>query len=372
MNILLFDMDGVLLAPQGYHRALQEAVRLISLSLGFEEYQLPHSAIARFEALGISNEFHSSAISMGMMVIEMGKQGRSYFPSTRLQPKSAAPLPLEIDFPRIFEEIAAQSLDLPALDRCLAALKMYADQIGVDPTPLEAIIQECEMVEASLTFNVFQELVLGSQAFESTYGKETQLNQESYLSLYDRSFVDTDLQAKLSAWTQQPRQCAAIMTNRPSNSLLGLPGTPEAELGAELVGLDFLPIIGFGEMTWLANQIGEDVSTLQKPAVQHALAAILAATGMPAADALLEAQKIALGQSDFDLAFLNGREMYVFEDTPAGVVAAENAHQVLAQRNIDVKVRKIGIAQDDIKGNALATLGAEVFSSIGEALAVVF
>jgi len=40
MDILLFDMDGVLLKPLGYHRALKETVRLAGISSGYGEVLL--------------------------------------------------------------------------------------------------------------------------------------------------------------------------------------------------------------------------------------------------------------------------------------------------------------------------------------------
>ena len=46
MKILLFDMDGVLLEPNGYHLALKETVRLVSRSMGFEDFLLSDQDIA--------------------------------------------------------------------------------------------------------------------------------------------------------------------------------------------------------------------------------------------------------------------------------------------------------------------------------------
>ena len=37
-------------------------------------------------------------------------------------------------------------------------------------------------------------------------------------------------------------------------TLLGSAGTPEAELGARFVGLEGMPVIGFGEIRWLAAE----------------------------------------------------------------------------------------------------------------------
>jgi len=70
MDILIFDMDGVLVKPEGYHRALQETVRLAGISTQYGEVQLTDNQIAQFEALGISSEWHSSALCMAVMVVE--------------------------------------------------------------------------------------------------------------------------------------------------------------------------------------------------------------------------------------------------------------------------------------------------------------
>jgi hypothetical protein len=370
MQILIFDMDGVLLEPQGYHRALQETVRLVSQSLGFEEFHLPDEDIARFEALGISSEFSSSALCMALMLIEACKQGFQPEFSTTVKPETADPRKLALDLDGLFALIVAQSMQTPALTRSMVAIEGCAMQAQVDVNMVSGVVRECESLEQSLTFNVFQELVLGSDVFESTYGKSPQFEQQSYLNRYDRSFISPELKARLRNWFNQPEHGAAIMTNRPSSKLLGFPGTPEAELGAKLIGLEFLPIIGFGDITWLADQkdITADAGELQKPAPQHALAAILAASGMPERDALLDAHQITLGIKDFDLSTLDGSRVIVFEDTPAGVVAVENTQKVLAAQGVDIEVQKVGIAKDAIKVEALKAIGANVFGSVGAGL----
>lgn len=368
MQILIFDMDGVLLESKGYHRALQETMRLVSLSLGFEEFILSNDAISRFEALGISSEFQSSALCMALMMIEAQKRGMrpSYSDRVRLQTENLQKFAL--DPAKLFAFIAAQPIEIPAMNRSLIAIEQVAQNIGVDPGLVTNLVRECESLSHSLTFNIFQELVLGSTVFEQTYGKASQLGQGSYLSKFDRSFIDAGLRSKISNWFKQPEHGAAIMTNRPSDTILGFPGTPEAELGAKLIGLDFLSNIGLGEMIWLANHNGEDVWTLLKPASQHALSAILAASGMPVQKALLEAHQIASGQSDLDLSHLDGSSVYVFEDTPAGMVAVDNAKNVLMTRNVNIQVQKAGIANDSIKAEALEAQGARVFDSVGAAI----
>lgn len=70
MDILLFDMDGVLVNPRGYHRALHETVRLAGISTGIGAVDLEDEQVTQFEALGISSEWHSSALCMAVMVLE--------------------------------------------------------------------------------------------------------------------------------------------------------------------------------------------------------------------------------------------------------------------------------------------------------------
>jgi hypothetical protein len=56
LTILLFDMVGVLLEAQGYHRALQNTVSLIAASLGYENPILTPDDIAAFDSSGVTSE----------------------------------------------------------------------------------------------------------------------------------------------------------------------------------------------------------------------------------------------------------------------------------------------------------------------------
>ncbi len=368
MQILIFDMDGVLLEPKGYHRALQETVRLTSLSLGFEAFTLLPEHIARFESIGISNEWHSSAFCMALMVIELLKQGLQFDPGTELDPPNFAPRPLKLQMESALSLIDRQPIERPAIKRAVKAIDGIARKEGVDPDVVISIVHNSESVEHSVTFNVFQEFVLGSTIYEQTYGKEPQLKDDSYLTMYDRSLLGHETREALLSWLEDPLHCAGIMTNRPSNSLLRRHGTPEAELGAALVGLDHLPIIGSGEMKWLAESKLEDVGTLLKPAVYHGLSAILAASGLPIEESLLGSYSAISDEGDLDFSYLDNGSVFVFEDTPAGILAVETAGEALHSRGIRIQVEKIGISSDPIKQKALDQVGAMAWDSIDEAL----
>ena len=70
-KILLFDMDGILLEPGGYRQSMKASVRRISLALGMAAFELSSDQIAHFEALTITNEWDTLAISTALMLLEV-------------------------------------------------------------------------------------------------------------------------------------------------------------------------------------------------------------------------------------------------------------------------------------------------------------
>jgi phosphoglycolate phosphatase-like HAD superfamily hydrolase len=360
MNILIFDMDGVLLKPQGYHRALRETVRLAGIATGFGEVLLSDEHIARFEALGISSEWHSSALCMAVM--ELQKQDGEFGGKHLSQP-------VELKLEELFGGIAAQPLQEPALKRGLVAVEQLALKYGLTAEPAVELMANSESIHHSPTMNWFQELILGSELFKTSYQKEPQFQQESYLLLYDQRRISEPTAEKLLRWAEQSEYGAAIMTNRPSSGPPGFKGEPDAEMGTALVGLASLPLIGFGEITWLAEATGCDVGVLSKPGWPHALAAILVASGWSLEESLGYVREEISAPSRDELTHLQDSTVTVFEDTPGGLVAVQEAGELLNKKGLRVEVRKVGIAEDETKQTALLTRGADVYPDINQALA---
>ena len=304
MNIFLFDTDGVLLKPKGYHRALKETVRLAGISTGFGEVLLDDGQIAQFKALGISSEWHSSALCMAVMRLEQYRE------------RSSKLVPLNLD--RLFEVIAAQPMQHPALARGLAAIENFAVEYNVSASLVRGLVAESESINQSPTLNTFQELILGSEIFENTYYKKSKFQTESYLKLYDKRLLSESMAAHILVCQQRPDYGVAIMTNRPSSGPSGFAGAPDAEMGAALVGLVDLPLVGYGEISWLAEQTNQQAGELEKPAWQHALAAILMASGCSIEACLQFICEQPLAWPVADYANLQGSTITVFEDTPGG------------------------------------------------------
>jgi hypothetical protein len=229
----------------------------------------------------------------------------------------------------------------------------------------------CESIRESPTFNWFQELVLGSALFERVYGKPAQWSAESCLEKYDRRLLAPDWAQRMLEWTRQPGRGTAIMTSRPSAGLSGSQGfaqEPDGQLGADLVGLGALPLIGNGEMRWLAEKLGVSVAQVKKPAAAHALAALLAAGGMSVAQSMAVLAKGRDALTRVDLAWLEGGRVTVVEDTISGLLAMRAAAALLAEVGVHIKVRNIGVAIDPAKLAALEDMGAVVYPDVNRAL----
>jgi len=367
MNLLLFDMDGVLLQPRGYHLALQRTVDIMSRMMGFGEYLLSDEAIVQFEALGISSEWHSSALCTALWMTAIAQETGKFPEELSLeQPLSPRKRPTP-ELSILFESLAQSPDEIPALTRAEKSIEKIALQFDVDPQKPMAIISNCESIVHSLTFNIFQELVIGSENYRKTYGKLGQLSQSSYLKRYDQTQISSKEINQLKNWLENPEHGAAIMTNRPSSPLFGAVRTPEAEIGARLVGLDWLPITGRGEIQWLADQQAVDSAALLKPVPIHALVAALASVGLPMEKSLQGAFRALRYQDVSDIQVLANSTIYVFEDTPGGLISAQSMQDELNRLDISINLKKIGIAATTAKKITLRNYGARVFASPREA-----
>jgi hypothetical protein len=376
MKIFLFDMDGVLLESRGYHLALQETVRRMARSLGFGEVTLSPDDIAAFEAGGITSEWDEAAISTALLLetVWMVEPDRRLSESLAL-PKSSSPNPQPApDFNALARSLSAPGLLL--LHPLERAERFFLDADRHTPAQdrlLRGLIRGARTAERSLTHRTFQELVLGSAEFARTYGLPAVLNCESYLLKYDLSNLSPMESACLRDWMYAHRHAAAVITSRPSHPPAGVFSTPEAELGAALVGLDGIPICGWGGMCWLGMQRHADPQTFLKPSPVHTLAALRMALGEGQEIALAGAAYLAeTGQTGPAWQRLEGAQVCVFEDTPGGIKSLHAARQVLDRAGIHIETKSFGIARKPVKVQALRVLGAQIFPSLIEALDIAF
>ncbi len=339
-EIIIFDVDGVLVEAHGYHQALKDTVRMGAKEMGFDVH-LSDEDVARFEGMGISSEWHSSAACLAVLEING-----------------------TFDLEPLFESVKREQAQIPARIRLERAVYRLATEAGVNPAHPVSRIQKSENIEL-FPLNLFQEMILGSSGFEGIYGLKSSLDVESYLSVYDRPQLGTDSKERLFSWLQHPERGCAIMTNRPSRRM------PDAKYAQELVGLESVPVAGYGEMEWLAEKFGGEAVEYSKPSPIHALSAALASFGKESDECLKEAREATKGKISQDVARLDGYEFTVFEDTPAGVVSVGAMGELFREQGMDVQVKKIGITDSPVKGDFLRVQGAVVFEDVNRALETV-
>jgi hypothetical protein len=372
MKFLLFDMDDVLLKPGAYHRALKQTVHLVAASLGYGELTLSQEDIQAFESAGVYSEWDTSAICAALML----EAAWEFDPGIQLsgiitiQPGGFRPIHPP-DFSRFASRLKDPELqDLRPLGR---AERLLLDDEGrftpSQSAQIRSILRTARAADGSLTHCTFQELVLGSEVYAQTYQRPAVLNVHSYLQSYDFPLIRADSVATIQRWLKDAAHAAAIFTSRPSLPLPGVFSTPEAEMGASLVGLENLPIIGLGSLLWLTQQHKAGAQAFVKPSPVHVLSALLLALGYPNLTCLQEAATLALdGITNPMWKDLEGAEIAVFDDSPAGLGSALSARDCLAAAGLPVKMDLFGIASDSQKVAALESLGAKTYPDITEAL----
>ncbi|MCK5313686.1 MAG: hypothetical protein KAJ53_01120 [Anaerolineales bacterium] len=372
MKILLLDMDGVLIKPLGYHKALQETVRLIAGSLGFADTKMTSKDILAFESAGVSSEWDSAAICAALLLEKAWdyKKTQQYPISLTEPPKN------NIDYASPdFQTFAARmnQADLSEFRPLKRAERLLTEQSNHHNSnqkrQLRAILRNARGADGSLTHNTFQELVLGSQTYTRIFDHPTALNTNSYLLRYDRPNLSSHTRAFLNKWLKVPYHQAIIFTSRPSKPISGTFSTPEAELGAEQVGLENLPILGLGGLAWLSERLERSYQAFLKPSPVHVLSALQLALGASLENALTKAAKLVEGgQFDSSWKGLNGAQVWVFEDTSGGLQSAIAAQTILREHGIVINISLNGIANDRAKVQALQEVGAKTKPNLNAAL----
>jgi len=368
-TILLFDMDGVLLEPRGYHRALQDTVQTMGESLGFINPQLSQQEIYAFEAAGITSEWDSAALFLGLMMKEIWQTQPEMNPPETLTSTPAGSRTRQTPDWRTFLTRLDKRQDTQRSPRERAADVLKEELSSDKQEIIEDLVAGAHEARRSITHRIFQEFVLGSERFQKVYQLRPQFNCRSYLEQFDRPLLSSQSSQKLSDWLSIGGQSSAILTNRPSRPLEDHFGTPEAEMGAALVGLEDLPVIGHGEMAWLAEEREQPLDDIRKPSPVHALAALLVSLGTPKLQSLLASQKLVYKKHAGEIwQDLHKSTVYVFEDTPPGFQSARSALKILDRAGFDLDLSLIGIAVDEQKGTALRNLGGKVYPNIDLAL----
>ncbi len=363
-NIILFDMDGVLLKPGGYHESLKTSVIRIGKALGIPKTKLRDDQIARLESLSVTNEWDSLAICTGVMLTHVWRNDAK-IRLTTLEPSSK----IVIDGPPDFDSFLDHFSDVGDLPGHRAYDIILDSNPWLTPAQrkyLSDVLHHCRDIYHSPILPAYQETVLGSEVFHRTYGLDSQLSIQSYLLHHDQPLLsDKNMQA-LQSWLVEPTNTAGILTNRPCSTPTGHISSPEAELGAQLVGLDHLPLLGSGMLAWYAStQQNLPRHAFFKPNPIHALALLLMCMGTPIHNALEKAVLLTNNNGRVEeWSALDGASIFIFEDSIKGIESGLRAKTLLSDFGIQVELTLIGISDQPIKQQALSKYTATLLSDI--------
>jgi len=389
LNLLLFDVDGVLVYDHAYRTGVTAVLNYFGSLMGLAAPVIDESAIEAFHAHSYTNEWDMVPFGLGILLIET----LARTPTTRLA--AASPIEflsqIQADYADRFpyEQYLDQTNHVTGnpSTKAQAELLAAADRlIGDDHARqlVQAFVRDLLSdpydITRAITTQIFQEYALGSTVYEETYGLPRRFDLPGLLQTEDRPALSPTSKATIDALAQSGRAHVCVYTARPSLSPADVPDrltlraagySPEAEMAVQLVDLQGYPLIATGRMLWLSRQINCPVETLTKPAPVQALAAIAAALNKHEAAALNAAyQLMAHGELTEPFASLRGQavDVWVFEDALPGLHASRGAVELLRQHGIDAHLHGIGIAAGGPKVDALKTMCEVIVPDVNAAV----
>lgn len=371
-TILLLDMDGVLINSIGYHQALIDTLTISARHLGYQNTNLSTVAIAEFEAAGITCEWHVAAACTALMLHKAWKNGYPLSLPRALPLTAGAPHNLSapdfIAFARTIDHTSTNPRT--TLQFLQAALDLHIDGLAThQKTTLHSLLENAENADKSILHQIMQEFNLGSELFAELYNLPATQDSHSYLLEMDTALIDREHIQHLLSWQAAAQHHAVIFSNRPATPPDGYFDSPEANLGAQLLGIEELPMVTSGAAIWFEHELHQPRTNFNKPAAIHALTALQHALGIDLPASIRNAVKLTLNnQADAVWSDLADSNVYVFEDSYKGIISVLDAVALLESHGINIDVHPIGISPNPSKAGSLQRTGARVFENINQAL----
>jgi len=386
--VLLFDLDGVLVKPGGYRTASRDTLLHFIAEMGVEVNLPGEDDLSHYEAFTITNEWDMVPLSLAIIL-------DSIYQHTGISPvqpnlmqcldavRNCGLKRFEVDYLAAIDKLPAllRPHTIPSqaiLSGCVGNLA--GDLFKFIPQmALHELLANTRDVRSSPTTRIFQQMILGCETFRRTYGLQVEIQSESYLQTLDRPLLSPESRDILCEGMQEERFYCAGLTLRPSlppveNKNGNAIYSPETEMARYFIGLDRMPIIGYGEMNWLADQLGLEADSLIKPAPYQALTALASALHWDLSTAYRWVGDILKDPFHIDGSLFGSSdeiELHIFEDSIVGILACQRAAEILSKQ-FKVRIHEHGIGNHPVKVAALQSVGASIYADINQALAHVF
>jgi len=368
--IILLDVDGVLVENRAYWAGIQRTTEYFSRRLGLAPRAPSNADIDVFEAESITVEWDSCAVITAALLLERlaavahsarGRASLADLPRNFWDCLAALPARTArksaLDFAALARRVGAASR-ATALLPARAALGCFLEDVQAQdqiPLPvaqplLEHLLGQVYTIDDSPAMQVFQNYVLGHAQYAEHYGLTPWVEGGALLQELDRPLLEHELAQAVLRRRAQGTLFPVVFTARPSRTPVEAGGfergyTPESEIGAELVGLEDIPVMGFGKLAWWASQVGRVGSQLVKPSPIHTMAAIGAARSGLEVEAIKAALAAERGdQIRYPLSACAGDDVHVFEDSPSSLRGVTQAVERLNRLGLRLTLTRHGVA----------------------------
>lgn len=389
-NFLLFDLDGVLIRPIGYRKAVLDSIDYFLMEWGFQSKIIDENIISTFESVGITSEWDMVPLTI-LCVIEYQltkATGKHSIKNRKELTDLLDSVDKEIDTDFLIRKVKELGL---CLEKEVSPSESIYKEIfsKKNPSIFPAIftksnwlfdewIKNTRNINKSKFLQLFQNLTLGSQLYKKITLLDPILETNSYLIKHDEKLINQENLEIIKKLEKKINIYPVVITARPSGSCFSTNDNsehlyyPEAELAMKLLDLEGLPFIGYGALDAYGRKLYKNGDSFVKPSAFHALSSILYSTGFSvsnsfdlAFDYLYKNEKATV--VNFFRKLDNPIHVTIFEDSIIGIQSVKAVCESLTRDGIEITFNAYGITENREKKIALEKENAIIFPTINEA-----
>jgi hypothetical protein len=387
--IVVFDVDGVLVNPIGYRLGFQKTI-CHYLEQMAQPCVFPSEEISElFEAHSANSEWDMVPISLAIILeAELEqiccKRVPHSLESTLQVVKGKHQGKIEVNFADMLDRLS------PTFKNAVVPSQGLLKALEDHPGSLLPILGKTALIRSLLgntrDFNrclpnrTFENFVHGAD-FEKYFGPAVIQGLGPSLLEKDIPLLSAEACGRLRDLYRHKGVRFSAVTYRPSLPPLGVTTRargypPEAEIALASVGVDFMTVMGFGRIRYLAQQMRVPAENLSKPSPIQALAGIAASWNQEEWPAMVWAYHTVNGTEESieakgqEVAQLlpSSFQLHVFEDTIGGILAVQSVSRILKKMGHEIELCIWGIARSQAKASSLRKAGARVFHDVNTAV----
>lgn len=389
-NFLLFDIDGVLINPSGYRKAVYDTTSYFLNKLGFAKISINEEIITTFESIGITSEWDIIPLYL-LIVTELSlienqtdntldniQDCYNFFRKYEFQPEQKEIISTVLTLKGFLQDGVSVCDSLVNQNFENKSIHVFKNVRSTMSWIISEWLIESRNILKSEILQYFQNLILGSELFHEITGLDWIIESEPYLVKYDSPLLLDEVRNKISNLNSKGNIFPSVITARPSsfpnghtleNSQLNF---PEAELALKCLKLEHIPCVGFGALEFLGKEKDGSGDQFVKPSPVHAMTAILISSGMDIVDALRLSYDYIFNERhkqivDYLSGFTPPINVRIFEDSIIGIQSLATVCEQLTNNGLPINMIAYGISTQQIKIDALIKENAIIYPTINEA-----